>query len=219
MRDARHKVRINLPALIISIVIVFVVLTLGLYTIYSLHYSRLVYSPDQVPSMPVAIVFGAGIWPDGRLSDILADRVDTAIELYNRGKVHKLLFTGDNRYLNYSEPQRMAEYAIARGVPEADIVLDYAGRRTYDSCYRARYIFKVDSAILVTQAYHLPRTLFTADRLGIRVVGVAADQHQYVYINNYRLRELLATPVAWWEVLVSHPIPVLGPKLPIFPSE
>lgn len=218
MRTIRHK-GINLPTLIISVVIVFVGLSLGLYAIYSLHYNRLVYSLDQVPSMPVAIVFGAGIWPDGSLSDILADRVDTAIKLYNQGKVHKLLFTGDNRYLNYNEPQRMAEYAIALGVPEADIVLDYAGRRTYDSCYRALNIFKVDNAILVTQAYHLPRALFTADRLGIRVVGVAADRHQYVNINNYRLRELLATPVAWWDVLVSHPIPVLGPKLPIFPPE
>ncbi|MHB1356517.1 MAG: SanA/YdcF family protein [Anaerolineae bacterium] len=169
--------------------------------------------------MQVAIVFGAGIWPDGRLSDILADRVDTAIDLYNQRKVRKLLFTGDNRNLNYNEPRRMAEYAIAQGVPEADIVLDYAGLRTYDSCYRARYIFEVESAILVTQAYHLPRALFTADRLGIRVVGVAADRHQYRYITNYRLRELLATPVAWWEVLISQPLPVLGPTLPIFPPD
>jgi SanA protein len=219
MRTERQKVSINFPVLIISILIVFVVLTLGLYTVYSLHYHRLVYSLDQVPSKPVAIVFGAGIWPDGSLSDILADRVDTAIDLYKQGKVQKLLFTGDNRYLNYNEPQRMTEYAIARGVPETDIVQDYAGRRTYDSCYRALHIFKVDSAILVTQAYHLPRALFTADHLGIRVVGVAADRHHYVYIINYRLRELLATPVAWWEVLISHPLPVLGPELPIFPPE
>lgn len=219
MRTERQKVSINFPVLIISILIVFVVLTLGLYTVYSLHYHRLVYSLDQVPSKPVAIVFGAGIWPDGSLSDILADRVDTAIDLYKQGKVQKLLFTGDNRYLNYNEPQRMTEYAIARGVPETDIVQDYAGRRTYDSCYRALNIFKVDSAILVTQAYHLPRALFTADHLGIRVVGVAADRHHYVYIINYRLRELLATPVAWWEVLISHPLPVLGPELPIFPPE
>lgn len=219
MHTIRKGVKVSLFALIITILIALLILTLGLYTFYSLYYHRLVYSAKQVPSMPVAIVFGAGIWPDGSLSDILADRVDTAIDLYYQGKVRKLLFTGDNRYLNYNEPQRMAEYAMTQGIPEADIVLDYAGRRTYDSCYRARYIFEVESAILVTQAYHLPRALFTADRLGISVVGVAADRHQYMNMTNYRLRELLATPVAWWEVLISHPLPVLGPTLPIFPPD
>lgn len=219
MHTIRKGVKVSLFALIITILIALLILALGLYTFYSLYYHRLVYSAKQVPSMPVAIVFGAGIWPDGSLSDILADRVDTAIDLYYQGKVRKLLFTGDNRYLNYNEPQRMAEYAMTQGIPEADIVLDYAGRRTYDSCYRARYIFEVESAILVTQAYHLPRALFTADRLGISVVGVAADRHQYMNMTNYRLRELLATPVAWWEVLISHPLPVLGPTLPIFPPD
>jgi SanA protein len=219
MPSVRRKVTFRVPLLLLLLPSALIILTLGLYAVYSLHYRKYVYSTTQVPSMPVAIVFGAGIWPDGSLSDILADRVDTAIDLYRQGKVCKLLFTGDNRYLNYNEPQRMAEYAMERGVPEADIVLDYAGRRTYDSCYRARYIFEVESAILVTQAYHLPRALFTADRLGIRVVGVAADRHSYMYIRSYCLRELLATPVAWWQVLVSHPLPVLGPTLPIFPPK
>jgi SanA protein len=219
MRIPRKRARLSSPIIIIAIPITIIIVILSLYTAYSLYYRKLVYSLDTVPSMSVAIVFGAGIWPDGSLSDILADRVDTAIELYRQGKVRKLLFTGDNRYLNYNEPQRMADYAIERGVPESDIVLDYAGRRTYDSCYRARYIFEVDNAILVTQAYHLPRALFSADRMGIHVVGVAADRHQYINITNYSLRELLATPVAWWEVLISHPLPVLGPTLPIFPPQ
>jgi SanA protein len=210
MHRMLQRVRCKLPVFLTVTICFVMALILTLYGAYSLHYRKYVYSIDQVPSIPVAIVFGAGIWPDGTLSDILADRVD-------QGKVRKLLFTGDNRYLNYNEPQRMAEYAIAQGVPEADIVLDYAGRRTYDSCYRARYIFEVDSAILVTQAYHLSRALFTADRLGIRVVGVAADRRQYIHIRDYCLRELVATPVAWWEVLISHPIPVMGDKLPIFP--
>ncbi|MCE5258945.1 MAG: YdcF family protein [Chloroflexi bacterium] len=199
-------------ALIIPIILLVLI---GCYAGYYYHYSRLIVPLEDAPIKPVAIVFGAGIWPDGGLSDILADRVDTAIDLYRLGKVSKLLFTGDNRTLDYNEPQRMREYALARGIPDEDIVLDYAGRRTYDSCYRANYIFEVQDAILVTQAYHLPRALFTAENMGIRVVGVAADRHAYRYIRNYTLRELAATPVAWWQVLVSHPTPVLGSKLPI----
>jgi len=206
------------PHWLVTIVLAAVVACFGIFTIYYLHYSRFIVSLDNAPTKPVAIVFGAGIWPDGGLSDILADRVDTAIELYQLGKVRKLLFTGDNRTLDYNEPQRMREYALARGIPDEDIVLDYAGRRTYDSCYRANYIFEVQEAILVTQAYHLPRALFTASHMGIHVVGVAADRRNYRYILKYKLRELAATPVAWWQVLVSRPTPVLGPKLPIFPA-
>lgn len=207
-----HQRRKNTWLIILAAILVMVIAGC---LVYYIRYSSLIIPLQDAPEMPVAIVFGAGIWPDGGLSDILADRVDTAIDLYRLGKVRKLLFTGDNRTLEYNEPQRMREYALAHGIPDDDIVLDYAGRRTYDSCYRAGYIFGVQKAILVTQAYHLPRALFTAQSMGIEVVGVAADRRQYRYIIRYTLREFAATPVAWWEVLVSHPTPVLGPKLPI----
>ena len=158
------------------------------------------------------------MWPDGRLSDILADRVYTACELYRLGKVEKLLMTGDNRVIEYNEPQHMREYAVSLGVPDDDIVLDYAGRRTYDSIYRARAIFGVQDALLVTQSYHLDRALFTADGLGLRAEGVAADRHDYLHIRRYWWREVAATPVALWQAYVSRPLPVLGDKLPIFPE-
>ncbi len=179
---------------------------------------RLIYTIESVPPQQVAIVFGAGVWPDGRLSDVLADRVYTAAQLYQRGKVQKLLMTGDNRFVDYNEPKHMHDYAVTLGVPDEDIVLDYAGRRTYDSCYRAKHIFGVSDAILVTQAYHMDRTLFTADRLGIDAVGVAADRKDYIAIKGYWWRELFATALAWWEVTITRPEPVLGDKLPIFPD-
>lgn len=179
----------------------------------------LIYPIETAPSRRVAIVFGAGVWPDGRLSAILEDRVYTAVQLYRAGKVEKLLMTGDNRFIEYNEPGHMRAYALSLGVPSEDIVLDYAGRRTYDSCYRARHIFGVTEAILVTQAYHLDRALFTARALGIDAVGVAADRQAYVYLRRYWWREVLATPVAWWEVKVSHPLPILGEPLYIFPNE
>ena len=181
------------------------------------RYRKRIHTPDSVPSRRVAIVFGAGVWPSGALSPILADRVETAVDLYRRGKVEKLLMTGDNRFINYNEPQHMRERAAALGVSDQDIVLDYAGRRTYDSCYRARHVFGVTEAILVTQTYHLDRALFIADHLGIDAVGVGADRRTYTYIEHYWWRELLATALAWWQVCITHPKPVSGEKLPIFP--
>lgn len=201
-------------------------LTLGLLVLCAIvglrwwtdrHYRAHIYDVDAAPQRSVAIVFGAGYWPSGRLSDILADRVDTAVDLYHAGKVRKLLMTGDNRTVDYNEPGRMLDYALALGVPREDIVLDYAGRRTYDSCYRARHIFMVADAILVTQAYHLDRALFTADSLGLDVVGVAADRRDYSLVSAYWWRDVLATARAWWDVRIAHPLPVLGEQLPIFP--
>jgi SanA protein len=176
-----------------------------------------VFALDQAPPRSVAIVFGAGYWPGYGLSDILEDRVVTAAGLYHQGKVRKLLLTGDNRTLDYNEPGAMRARALELGVPDADIVLDYAGRRTYDSCYRARHIFAVEDAILVTQAYHLDRALFTARGLGVDAVGVAADRRDYQHIKHYWWRELAATAVAWWQVEITRPEPVLGDRLPIVP--
>ena len=170
---------------------------------------------EAVPARPAAIVFGAGYWPSGQLSNILMDRMDTAIDLYMAGKVRKLLLTGDNRFVDYNEPQRMAEYAVMRGVAREDLVLDYAGRRTYDSCYRAKAIFGLKEAVLVSQAYHLPRALFTCSRLGLDAVGIAADRREYVYQRWYRLREFLALSRAWLDVTVLKPLPVLGDPIAV----
>jgi len=123
--------------------------------------------------------------------------------------------SGDNSRLDYNEPQAMLEYAVAAGVPAEAIVLDYAGRRTYDSCYRALHIFGVQEAILVTQAYHLDRSLYTATRLSIDAVGVPADKRSYVYIQRYRWREIAATWAAWWDLNILHPTPILGQREPI----
>lgn len=203
-------------AVLLGIILIGASVALRWWTDY--RYKRLVYAAESAPSRRVAIVFGAGIWPDGRLSNILADRVYTAAQLYKQGKVEKLLMTGDNRFINYNEPQHMREYALTLGVADEDIVLDYAGRRTYDSCYRASYIFGVSDAILVTQSYHLDRALFIANNLGIDAIGVGADRRSYVHLKNYWWRELVATALAWWEIKVGHPEPILGEKLPIFPD-
>jgi SanA protein len=179
------------------------------------YVDRIYVRESEVPTMPLAIVFGAGYWPSGRLSDALADRMDTAIALYQSGRVNKLLLTGDNRFVDYNEPGRMAEYAEAKGVPRKDLVLDYAGRRTYDSCYRARSIFGARRAVLVTQAFHLPRALYTCNRLGLEAVGVVADRHRYIYRDWYRIRELLALARAWLDLNLLKPIPVLGDPIPV----
>jgi SanA protein len=200
---------------------------LGLLGLFVLAFVRIViilaagpktFSADDVPVGRIAIVFGAEVKKDGTPSAVLRDRVETAVELYKNGKVEKLLMSGDNRFVDYNEPEAMRQYALSLGVPEEAIVLDYAGRRTYDTCYRAKEIFQVDSAILVTQGFHLPRSLFLCNSFGVESVGVEADN--YYYLKRLRLvwyiREALATVQAVWDVYVTHPLPVLGEPEPIF---
>jgi SanA protein len=176
------------------------------------------YTPETAPPARVAIVLGAGLRNDGTPTAVLKDRVKTAVQLYQQGKVDKLLMSGDNRFANYNEPEGMRQYALTLGVPNEDIVLDYAGRRTYDTCYRASVIFQVESAIVVTQRFHLPRALFLCNSFGVQADGVEANTVSFRKISRFiwNTRELFATAQAVWDVYVSKPLPVLGEPEPIF---
>jgi len=172
-----------------------------------------------VPSVPVVIVPGAGLSADGTPSAPLRDRVHAAVDLYMAGKAQKILMSGDNSTVYYNEPESMRQYALSLGVPDEDIVLDYAGRRTYDTCYRAREIFGIQTAIITTQPYHMPRAVFLCDRLGIQITGVEVVQSRYVrarYIF-WQVREVFATLAAVWDIYVAKPLPILGQPEYIFP--
>lgn len=171
----------------------------------------------DVPENSVALIFGAGVKPNGKLSDALSDRVSTGVELYKLGKVKKLLMSGDNGSKTYDEVTAMKNFAVENGVKPEDVVLDYAGFDTYDTCYRAKEIFDLkENVILVTQAFHLPRALYTCNQLGVKSVGVVADKRQYV-TNLWGMREFLARTKAWFEVEIIHTKPkFLGKKEPVF---
>ena len=154
------------------------------------------FSIKDVPARSAAIVFGAGLWRDGSPTPVLRDRVAAAAQLYFAGKAEKLIMSGGNPTIDYDEPGAMRTYALSLGVPDEAIVLDYAGRRTYDTCYRALYIFGLRQATLVTQGFHLPRALYLCNKLGIDGVGVQADMRRY-----RRFRGLFGTyarsPLHW----------------------
>ena len=195
------------------------VLVVGIFRIIvDIESSSKIFKLDNPPTGRVAIVFGAGLYRDGTPSPILRDRVATAANLFFSGKVEKILMSGDNRFAYYNEPGSMMEYAMQLGVPQDAIVLDYAGRRTYDTCYRAKVIFGVKSTLLVTQKFHLPRALFLCNALGLKASGVEAKNRQYwggsLFVWNFR--EQLATVGAFLDVYVNSPIPVLGTPEPIF---
>ncbi len=167
------------------------------------------------PHPRVAVVFGASVYSNGDLSPLLEDRVSTAIDLYRSGKVDKILVSGDNRAQSYNEPKAMQEYLISHAVAARDVVVDYAGRSTYDTCLRAKEIFGLHRALLVTQAFHLPRALYLANELGLEAYGMATDADTPRGLDYLSVRELGADIKAFFNVHGFPPKVVLGDRLPI----
>src|SRR5665811_16553 len=145
-------------------------------------------------STEVAVILGASILTNGHLSPVLRDRVDTAIELYEAKKVDNILVTGDNSTVAYNEVNPVRLYLMEQGIPDKDIFLDHAGFDTYSSLYRARDIFLASSMTIVTQSFHLPRSVFIARKLGINAYGMNADQGNYKRMNY--IREIFANEKA-----------------------
>ncbi|MEV3991093.1 ElyC/SanA/YdcF family protein [Streptomyces sp. NPDC049837] len=170
--------------------------------------SRLRTTAD-VPAQDVAVVFGAGLWK-GRPTPYLAHRLDTAAALYRDGKVKVLLVTGDNGRVEYDEPDAMRAYLRERGVPDGRIVSDYAGFDTWDSCVRAKKIFGVDRAVLVTQGFHIRRAVALCQEAGIDTYGVGVDEPRDSVWYYGAVRELVAAGKAALDAAVEPDPTFLG---------
>ncbi|KOT49128.1 MULTISPECIES: SanA/YdcF family protein [Streptomyces] len=166
---------------------------------------------EDVPAAPVAVVFGAGLW-DGEPSPYLAHRLDAAARLYERGTVRALLVTGDNSREDYDEPDAMRAYLVAHGVPGNRIVSDYAGFDTWDSCTRARRIFGVDRAVLVSQGFHIRRALALCGAAGLDAYGVGVDDRHDVTWYYGGTREVFAAAKAAVEATIRPDPHFLGPR-------
>ncbi|CAG7628493.1 SanA/YdcF family protein [Actinacidiphila bryophytorum] len=167
----------------------------------------------DVPAEPVAVVFGAGL-TDGRPTPYLAHRLDAAAELYRAGKVRVLLVTGDNSRTSYDEPGAMRTYLVAHGVPSGQVVVDDAGFDTWDSCSRAKRVFGVRKAVLVSQGFHIRRAVALCEAAGLDVYGVGVDEPHDVTWFAGGAREVLAAGKAFVDAAV-HPSPrFLGPPEP-----
>ncbi len=176
---------------------------------------------DSITEIPVesppriAIVLGAKVWENGEPSNVLYDRVVTAAELYRAGRVGKILMSGDNPTENYDEPTAMKLTAVKLGVPANDIILDFAGRRTYDTCFRAKEIFEIQKAIIVTQEFHQARTLYLCNNLGVDSIGVTANRRKYEGARYWEFREFFSRASAWFEINFLPFEPIGGGKEPI----
>ncbi len=161
------------------------------------------------------IILGAGIYDSETPAPMLKDRLDLGIELYEKGVAPKLLLSGDNGQEGYNEIHVMLSYAKKTGVPDEDIFCDHAGFSTYDSMYRAKSIFDVEKAIVVTQSYHEYRALYIGEKSGLEVRGAASDQQQYGGQVLRDLREFLARNRDFLKVMIKAESLIGGEVIPI----
>ncbi len=169
----------------------------------------------NVPKCYTAIVLGAKVSTQGIPSDYLQDRLDMAIELYRNKKITRFLLSGDHGQTSYDEVNNMKAYLIGHGINTVDIFLDHAGFDTYSTMVRARKIFQVKDAIIVTQEFHLPRSVYIARSKGIEAYGIKADKRKYAAMKSIKLREMLAKVKAFTEVTINMKPKYLGDQIPI----
>lgn len=169
----------------------------------------------EVPHAQVAIVPGALVMPNGMMSAMLADRVRQASALWRAGKVERILVSGDHHSWAYDEPDTMRKALVEEGVAPRDIFEDHAGFDTWATMVRARGIFGVRDAVVVTQGFHMPRALYLADAAGIEATGLTADLHQWGYQGKKsEIREVLSRVKAIADTVLDTPV-MGGPPIPI----
>jgi len=169
----------------------------------------------EVRPATVAIVPGALVEPDGDMSAMLADRVRQAAALWHAGKVEKILVSGDHGAWAYDEPGTMRRALVADGVAPEDVFEDHAGFETWATMVRARSIFGVEDAVVITQGFHMPRALYLADAAGIDATGLTADLHDWGFQGRKStVREVLSRVKAIVDVSLETPA-MAGPRIPI----
>ena len=169
----------------------------------------------ELKDVDCIVVLGCQVKDDGKPSDMLADRLRRGIELYNQGVAPKIIMSGDHGQKEYDEVNTMKQVAVEAGIPSSDVFMDHAGFSTYETLYRAKEIFEADKIVVVTQKYHLYRTLYIAEKLGIEAYGVNADYHTYWGQSNREAREILARCKDFIKTIFKPEPKYLGDAIPV----
>lgn len=193
------------------IILLLVILSINFYVILSSK-GDIVNNPDE--GKDAILVLGAGL-RNGKPSPILKDRLDTAIKLYKDGVSKRIIVSGDHGKKYYDEVNVMKDYLIDNGIDSNNIFMDHAGFSTYDSIYRAKNIFQANDIVIVTQKYHLYRSLYLAKRLGLNAVGVSATLRDYTGSLKFEAREILARDKDFVKVMFKPDADVMGDVIPV----
>lgn len=216
---SKHRLRTLFKIFIILVIICIVMIcaAMGVSEYVKRSVSDRMLSPEaaaELRDIDCIIVLGCRV--NGETpSPMLSDRLLRGIELYDMEAAPKLLMSGDHGRTNYDEVNAMKQFAIDRGVPSEDVFMDHAGFSTYETMYRAKEVFAAKRVLIVTQSYHLYRSVYIAEKLGLEAYGVSSDLQTYVRQDYYDFREMLARDKDFVKVIFKPKPTYLGEVIPI----
>lgn len=200
--------------------LIFVVLFVSIQ-IYVDSYSKdFIYNNiSDFPKCDAVVVLGASVYKNGTPSPILEERLMNAYEIYNKGYAKKIIVSGDHGSEDYDEVNTMKKFLMDKGIKQEDIFMDHAGFDTYDSMYRAKMIFKVNSLIIATQNFHIKRAVYISRRLGTKAYGYPCEDKSYYNLKYLNFRESLAKVKAVFETdIIKRKSKFIGESIPIWKS-
>ena len=212
--DKKRKINRMIKIMIIGIIILMIaIFSLNIYVVNSTK-NEIVKEENvsNIEGVDCILILGAGIWGD-KPSPMLEDRLKEGITLYKKGTTKKIIMSGDHSREDYDEVKIMKEYAESEGVPSEDIFMDHAGFSSYDSVYRAKEIFGVQKMIIVTQKYHLYRSLYIAKKLGIEAYGIESNLRIYPGQVFREIREILARDKDYFKCIMKPEASIMGEKI------
>lgn len=209
--------------LVILRILIILILLLGIMVfainLYMINYAKeYILTEDEILNINVdcITVLGASVKSNGTPSNMLEDRLDESVILYNIGISNKIIMSGDHATDDYDEVNTMKNYVITKGIPSNNIFMDHAGLNTYDSMYRLKNIFEVNETVIVTQDYHLYRSVYIARKLGIEAYGVASNPREYSGQFYRDMREILARVKDYFKVIIKPKSTVTGDVISVF---
>lgn len=204
------------------IIAIVTIILLGIIAVFGINqYVKIVANKNIIQEVENAnnsdaiLVLGCQVMEDGSLSLMLKDRLDKAVELYKQGIAEKIIVSGDHGREEYDEVNAMKNYLIENEIPSENIFMDHAGFSTYESLYRAGYIFKVEKLTVVTQEYHLYRAVYIGNKLGIETYGVPAEKTLYYGQTSREIREILARDKDFVKCIFKSKPTYLGESIPV----
>lgn len=212
--DKKRNINRMIKIMIIGIIILMIaIFSLNIYVVNSTK-NEIVKEENvsNIEGVDCILILGAGIWGD-KPSPMLEDRLKEGITLYKKGTTKKIIMSGDHSREDYDEVKIMKEYAESEGVPSEDIFMDHAGFSSYDSVYRAKEIFGVQNMIIVTQKYHLYRSLYIAKKLGIEAYGIESNLRTYPGQVFREIREILARDKDYFKCIMKPEASIMGEKI------
>lgn len=212
--DKKRNINRMIKIMIIGIIILMIaIFSLNIYVVNSTK-NEIVKEENvsNIDGVDCILILGAGIWGD-KPSPMLEDRLKEGITLYKKGTTKKIIMSGDHSREDYDEVKIMKEYAESEGVSSEDIFMDHAGFSSYDSVYRAKEIFGVQKMIIVTQKYHLYRSLYIAKKLGIEAYGIESNLRTYPGQVFREIREILARDKDYFKCIMKPEASIMGEKI------